>query len=78
MPPGVVGLAVTSRFGNLAPYDFIRGRKWVCPPRCVLDRSVYQPTQWTVANVAHLSVTHLGGHAQLCLKGLISKTACNG
>ena len=22
-----------------------------CWPRCMLDRSVYQPTQWTVANV---------------------------
>ena len=28
---------------------------WVCPPRCVLDRSVYKSIQWTVANVAHLS-----------------------
>ena len=37
----------------------------VRPPRCVLDKSVHQPTQWTEANVAHLSVTHLGGHAQL-------------
>ena len=27
----------------------------------VLGRSVYQPTQWTVANVARLSVLHLGG-----------------
>ena len=29
--------------------------RWLCP-RCVLDRSVYQSTQWTVtvANVAHL------------------------
>ena len=27
----------------------------------VLDRSGYQPTQWTVANIAHLSVTRLGG-----------------
>ena len=26
------------------------------------DGSVYQPTQWTVENVAYLSVTHLGGH----------------
>ena len=25
----------------------------------MLDRSVYQPTQWTVANVAHQSVIHL-------------------
>ncbi|CAL8356249.1 unnamed protein product [Boreogadus saida] len=39
--------------------------RWACPPRCVLDRSVYQPTQWTEANVAHLSVTLLGGHAHL-------------
>ena len=37
--------------------------KWVCPPRRVLNRSVYRPTQWTVANVAQLSVIHLGGHA---------------
>ena len=35
-----------------------------CPPRCVRDRLIY-PTQWTVANVAHQSVTHLGGHADL-------------
>ena len=25
-----------------------------------LDRSVYQPTKWTVANVAHLSFMYLG------------------
>ena len=29
----------------------------------LLDRSVYQPSQWTIADVAHQSVTHLGGHA---------------
>ena len=32
---------------------------------CVLDRSVHQPTQWTVANVAHLAIIHLDGHAHL-------------
>ena len=33
-------------------------------------------TRWTVANVALLSVTHLGGHAHLRrVKGLISKTS---
>ena len=36
-----------------------------CPPRCGLDRPVHQPTQWSVANVAHLAVTHPGGHAHL-------------
>ena len=46
-------------FWKSVPYDMARGRKWTCPPRCVLDRSVYQPTKWTVANVGHLSVTHL-------------------
>ena len=52
--------------------------KWACPPRCVLDRSVYQPTHSTVANIAHLSSTHLGGHAHLgCRKRQIFKTACN-
>ena len=66
-------------FWKLAPYDIIRGRKWACPPRRVLDRSVHQPTRWTIANAAHLSVTHLGGHAHLwCHKRLISKKACNG
>jgi hypothetical protein len=25
--------------------------RWACRPKCVRDRSVYQPTQWTVANV---------------------------
>ena len=59
-------------FWKSAPYDIKRGRKWACPPRCVLDRSVYQPSQWTVANVAHLSVTRLGGHAHLwCHKGIL-------
>ena len=40
---------------------------FILPPqkRCMLDRSVHQPTQWTVANISHLSVTHLGGHAHL-------------
>ena len=32
---------------------------------CMLDGSVHQPTQWTVPNVAPLSITHLGGHAHL-------------
>ena len=50
-----VCLAVTSRF----QICLFCHHTWACPPRCVLDRSVYQPTQWTVANVAHLSVTHL-------------------
>ena len=35
------------------------------PPRCMLDGSVQQLTRWTVANVAHLSITQLGGHAHL-------------
>ena len=30
-----------------------------------LDRFVSQPTQWTVANVADLSIIHLSGHAPL-------------
>ena len=30
------------------------------PPRCMLDRSVSQPTQWTVANVAYLSIIYRG------------------
>ena len=38
---------------------------WACPPRCVLDRSVHQPTHRTVVNVAHLSFISLGGHAHL-------------
>ena len=25
----------------------------------MLDRSVYKPTQWTVANVSYLSIVHL-------------------
>ena len=54
-----VQLAVTSRFENLLLWH----HKWVCTPRCVLGRSVYQPSQWTVANVAHLFVIHLGGLA---------------
>ena len=44
----------------LMPYH-----KCECPPRRVLDGSVHQPSQWTVANVSHLSSTHLGGHAHL-------------
>ena len=46
--------------------------EWACPPRCVLDRSVHQPTQWTVANVAHLSVTHP------TRPPVMSEAACNG
>ena len=43
----------------------------------IMDRSVYQPTQWTVANVAHLYVTQLGGHGHLwCHNRQIFKTAC--
>ena len=60
---------------NFQKHFIIRKRKWACPPRCVLDRSVHQPTQWTVANVAYVSFTHLGGPAhRWCLKGQISKT----
>ena len=55
MPPGV---SVISRLENLS-YDITSGR--VHLDVCWID----QPTQWTVANVAHLSVTHLGGHAHL-------------
>ena len=33
---------------------FMNHRCGMCPPRCVLDRSVHQPTRWTVANAAHL------------------------
>ena len=55
--------------------------RWASPPRRALDRSVYQPTQWTVANVGHLSIIHLGGHAHLWCQKLhklhIFKTACN-
>ena len=51
--------------------------KWACPPRCVLDRSFYQPIQWTITNVAHQSVIQLGGHAHLwCQKRPIFKMAC--
>ena len=50
-----------------------------CDYRYKRDRSVYQPTQLTLANVAHLSVIHRGGHAHLrCQKRQIIKTACNG
>ena len=63
-----VWLAITSRF-----------EIWACPPWCALDRSVHQPTPWSVANGAHLSVTQLGGHVHLwCQKRQISKTARNG
>ena len=43
---------------------------WECPPRFMLDRSVYQPTKWTVANVAYLSIIDLGGHAHLLVMSL--------
>ena len=36
-----------TRCGAISPYKPF----WKCPPRCVLDRSVDQPTQWMVANV---------------------------
>ena len=50
IPPGGVWLAVTRKSASTV----ITRRH--CPPRCMLDRSVYQTTQWTVANLAHLSV----------------------
>ena len=60
-------------FENLALMTSQAGvSTWMCA-----DRSVHQPTQWTGANAAHLSVTHLGGHAHLrCHKSPI--LACNG
>uniref|UniRef100_A0A8C4ZV12 protein-serine/threonine phosphatase n=1 Tax=Gadus morhua TaxID=8049 RepID=A0A8C4ZV12_GADMO len=60
IPPGVSGISHCKPFWKSASHH-----KWACPPRCVLDRSAYQPTPWTVANVAHLSIIHLGGHAHL-------------
>ena len=49
------------------------------PPRCVLDGSVSQPTQWNEENVAHLFSTHLGGHAHLwCQKTQIFKIGLQG
>ena len=35
-------------FWKSAPYDVMRGRKWACPPRCVLSTSL---PSGTVANV---------------------------
>ena len=65
--------AITTRLGN-QPITGGRVRLDVC----WMDQST-SPTQWTVANVAHLSVTHLGGHAHLwCQKLHIIKTACDG
>ena len=55
-------LAVTSHFGNLPPYDITGGR--VHLDVCWIDQSTSLP-QWTVANIAHLYVTHLGGHDHL-------------
>jgi hypothetical protein len=76
IPPGV---SVISHYNHFSKMWHFWHHRWACPPRCVLDRSVYQPTKWTVANVAHLSVTQLGGHAHLlCQKTQIFKTACNG
>ena len=56
-----VWLAITSRL-NICLFlcNSIIHHRWECPPRCMLDRSVYQPTQWTLANVTYLSIIHLG------------------
>ena len=63
-PMTATGVSVSSRFKQF--WKSI-SHKWAGPTRYVLDRSpiIYQPTQWTVANAAHLSVTDLGGHAHL-------------
>ena len=76
MPPGVSVISCYKPFwksgssyitGGLVDLDV----GWI-------DQST-SPTQWTVANVAHLSVTHLDGHAHLwSQKGPIFETACNG
>ena len=52
-----VSLAITSRFENVQHSDITGGR--VHLDVCWID----QPTRWTEVNVAHLSVTQLGGHA---------------
>ena len=77
MSPGV---SVVGRYTPLWKTCLFWHDKWTCPPRCTRDRSVHQPTRWTVANVAHPSVTHLGGHAHLWWrqKSQIFKRACNG
>ena len=53
-------------FWESAPYDVIRGRLeqkvGVSTEMCA---GIDQPTRWTAANAAHLSVTHLGGRAHL-------------
>ena len=54
-----------SMYSNLLCTSNIRRAYMHLPGFEQLYSSVYQPTQWTVANVAHLAVTHLGGHVHL-------------
>ena len=39
--------------------SFENDHKWACPPRCVLYRSVYQPTQWTVWVTSLIYLSHI-------------------
>ena len=54
MPPGVSVISRYEPIENLHVPGFKWHQKWACPPRCMLDRSVDQPTEWTVANVAYV------------------------
>ena len=72
IPPGVSAISLSKLFWKCAASDITGGRVHL---DVFLDRSVHQPTQWTVANVARLSIIHLGGHAHLwCHKSQNFKT----
>jgi hypothetical protein len=58
------GVSVIHRYNPFLEICLFWHHKWACPPRCVLDISVYQPTQWIVANVAQLSVIHPANDTQ--------------
>ena len=59
MPPSLIVICHYKPFGKFAASDITSGR--VHLDVCWIDQSTSLP----VANVAHLSVIHLGGHAQL-------------
>ena len=70
MPPGVVWLSVLK-------IGLFWHHKWACPSRCVLDRSVYQPSGLKQTLLIY-PLNILGGHAHLwCQKRQILKTWYN-